>query len=101
MEYWQKAVYLNKDWEPTRQYVFKRDEGKCQLCGKLILGTFEVDHIEELSKLNYLDWNIAFNPDNLRSVHPKCHNIRHKRFCEVKKESVVNDDLEIDYERRK
>lgn len=97
---WQIKFYNSKEWKRMRAYIIQRDKGICFFCGKLILGTPEVDHKIELTKDNWYKPEISLNPVLLRSAHHKCHNRRHHRFGEQKKESIVNDELEIDYGRR-
>ena len=98
MKYWQEAVYKNPRWEYLRQQVIKRDRDICYFCGKLILKKRTIHHIVEIDEQNYSDENIAFNLDNLVECHDECHDRHHKRFY---KQSIVNDDLEIDYSKRK
>ena len=99
MNYYQTAVYKNPRWEPTREAVIKRDRGICFFCGKMVLKRATIHHLTEINEQNYKDENVAFNLDNLVLCHADCHNYHHKRFGY--KDSIVNDDLEIDYERRK
>ena len=98
MKYWQEAVYKNPRWEYLRQAVIQRDRDICYFCKKLILKKRTIHHIIEINEQNYSDENIAFNLDNLVECHDECHDIHHKRFY---KQCIVNDDLEIDYSKRK
>lgn len=99
MEHWKAKVYKTKLWtEEIRPYIFDREDGKCQYCGALILGSYHVHHIIELTEQNYQDYNIAFNVDNLMLLHKECHDMIHERFGY--KKTIVNDDLSINYERR-
>ncbi len=102
MPYWKKAVYHSQRWKnQVRPAVIRRDKYICYFCGKLILNRLDVHHIIELTEENYTDENIAFGLDNLVSSHKKCHDIHHHRFSPMlEKETIVDDDLNIDYERR-
>lgn len=99
MEHYQRAIYKSKQWQEVRKAVIDRDKSICFFCGKIINRRATVHHKEELSEDNYTDWNIAYNMDNLVACHSDCHNQHHERFGF--KGSIVNDDLTIDYSRRK
>lgn len=74
-------IYADPQWELVRQIVIVRDQGLCVLCrvkGRIKAGV-QVDHIIELNDENKNDWNIAFNPDNLRLLCDGCHQHRHGR----------------------
>ena len=94
-----KKLYKTKEWYQIRNYVLLRDKGICHFCGKIIDKRPTVHHLQELNEENWLDWNIALNPDNLVSCHAECHNEHHERFGY--KASIVKDDLSIDYSKRK
>lgn len=94
-----KKVYKTKLWLETRKAVIYRDKGICYFCHKLIDRRATVHHLEELNEENYTDFDIAYNMDNLVACHSDCHNEHHERFGF--KHSIVNDDLSIDYSRRK
>lgn len=98
--YWKRKFYNSKQWKAIRQVIIQRDKGICFFCGKLILTSPEVDHEIELTKDNWMKPEISLNPKLLRLAHHKCHNERHHRFGVYKKETIVNDELDIDYERR-
>lgn len=99
METYQKAVYKSKLWKEVRLAVIDRDKGICYFCGKIINRKATVHHLEELNEENYTNYDIAYNMDNLVACHSDCHNIHHERFGY--KGSIVNDDLSIDYSKRK
>lgn len=98
---YQKAVYKSPQWQYIRQQVIYRDKGLCCFCGKLVTKRQTIHHIEEINENNFNDWNVAFNLDNLRLCHSTCHNIHHDRFGFKYKESIVDNDLNINYEERK
>lgn len=98
MKSYQKQVYKTTRWQYIRKAVIERDRDICYFCGKLILKRRTIHHILELDEENYSDDNIAFNLDNLVECHAECHNEHHCRF---QKPTIVNNDLEIDYTKRK
>lgn len=98
MKSYQKQVYKTTRWQYIRKAVIERDRDICYFCGKLILKRRTIHHLQELDENNYSDENIAFNLDNLVECHNTCHDIHHQRFS---KKTIVNDDLEIDYTKRK
>lgn len=87
MMYTQESFYKSKRWETFRQIIIGERTNSdgyviCEMCGKPIVKKYDliVDHIIELNDANVNDFNISLNPDNVRCVHFKCHNERHKRF---------------------
>lgn len=94
-----KRIYKTKLWQETRKAVIERDKDICYFCGKVITKRATVHHLEELNEENYTDFDVAFNMDNLVACHNYCHDEHHHRFGY--KDSIVNDDLSIDYSRRK
>ena len=81
------TFYKSKDWQRFREIIINErtaDDGYiyCALCGKPILKKYDliIDHIEELTEDNVNNYDISLNPDNVRCMHFKCHNKRHKRF---------------------
>ena len=94
-----KQIYKTKLWQETRKAVIERDRAICFFCGKIITRRPTVHHKEELNEENFMDFDLAFNMENLVACHADCHNIHHGRFGY--KGSIVNDDLTIDYTRRK
>lgn len=99
MKYYQKRVYKDPRWKYVREAVIHRDRDICYFCGKLILKHRTIHHLQEIDENNYSDENIAFNLDNLVEVHEECHSAHHQMFGY--KDSIVNDNLEIDYSKRK
>lgn len=98
MKEWQKKIYQSKEWKKTREHIKQRDKGLCFFCGALVLKRWTIHHKEELNDKNYLDYDIAFNENNLVLCHADCHDKHHERFGY--KKTIVNDDLSINYERR-
>ena len=93
-----RKLYKTTEWKKVRQFVIDRDKAICFFCGKLVTSRPTVHHKEELNESNYLDFDIALNPNNLVCCHADCHNIHHERYGY--KHSIVNDDLSIDYTKR-
>jgi len=54
----------------------------CEHCGKPITKKYDcIGHHEiELTKENVNDFKISLNPDNIKLIHFRCHNIIHQRF---------------------
>ena len=94
-----KKIYKTKLWKETRKAVIERDRAICFFCGKIITKRATVHHLEELNEENYTDFDVAFNLNNLVACHPYCHDEHHHRFGY--KDTIVNDDLTIDYSRRR
>lgn len=94
-----KRLYKTQAWKKVRLDVIARDKSICYFCGKVVGKRATVHHIEELNESNWLDWDVALNPDNLVCCHPYCHDIHHERFGY--KPTIVNDDLSINYSKRR
>lgn len=100
MKPYQKAVYKSTRWQYIRKAVIHRDKDICFFCGKLILKKRTIHHLQEIDEFNFSDDNIAFNLDNLVECHKTCHDIHHERLLNCK-QTIVDDDLNINYEKRK
>ena len=59
--------YCSAAWRRTRLAVIARDMGICQLCGLLVTGSPDIDHIVEKSKGG--DESMS----NLRTTCHSCH----------------------------
>lgn len=94
-----KTFYKSPEWHAVRQAVIDRDKGICYFCGQIVLKRMTVHHIQELNEENWMNPEISLNLDNLVLCHAECHNEHHKRWGY--KESIANDDLTIDYSKRK
>lgn len=79
--------YKSKEW--TDLVAFLKLErvsadGKlyCEHCGREIINKYDcIGHHEiELTDQNVNDYDISLNPENVRLIHFKCHNIIHRRF---------------------
>lgn len=100
MDKWRRKFLKSKQWRQMRAFVINRDNGTCLHCGGIIFGSPEVHHKIELTQHNFSDPAISLNPDLLETLHHECHDYKHGRFGSRQKESIVDDDLNIDYERR-
>lgn len=94
-----KKFYNSPEWRVLRLEILKRDQNICQKCGKLIFKSPNVHHIKYLTPQNIDDINVSLNPENLMTVCEDCHNKIHEKGFK-KKESIVNEDLTIDYSKR-
>lgn len=79
--------YQSKEWVKFTQVLRAErvnDEGFviCEYCNKPIIKKYDCicHHEEHLTEENVNDVNIAFNPDNIKLVHHKCHNIIHNKL---------------------
>ena len=74
--------YGSTAWRKLRQSILERDHFECQWCkaeGRLTTqydSVLEVDHIKELET----NPELAYDPDNLRTLCKDCHNKRHDRM---------------------
>lgn len=79
--------YKSKEWVGLMEIIrLERvnDDGLliCEHCGKPIIAKYDCigHHVIELTEQNYLDANIALNPDNIMLVHHRCHNKIHDKL---------------------
>lgn len=73
-----KSFYQSEQWQDVRDFVFNRDFGICQCCGKLAK---IVHHIIWLNEQNIGDVNVTLNPANLISVCKLCHDRIHSTLA--------------------
>ena len=59
--------YCSASWRRTRLAVIARDAGICQICGLLVIGRGDVDHIVPKARGG------TDALDNLQYVHVACH----------------------------
>lgn len=71
-----KQFYRSKEWKACREYILKRDNYLCTICG---MPAQEVHHIIHLNHENINDVNVSLNPDNLTSLCRDCHFKEHVR----------------------
>ena len=79
--------YRSKQWENLLQVLRNERidaEGNiiCAHCGKPIVRKYDCigHHVIELTEENYTDANISLNPENIKLVHHRCHNLIHNKF---------------------
>jgi 5-methylcytosine-specific restriction endonuclease McrA len=96
-----EQFYNSKVWKQTRVAMIKQSQGVCALCGEIIIGSPEVHHKIELNELNISNPLVSLNPDFLEVLHKECHDKRHDRFTRQEKEIIVDDELNIDYSKRR
>ena len=75
----ESGFYNDKKWIAVRNFVRKRDEMTCRICGSYNENRYEVDHIIELTWENVDDPNIALNPENCQLLCFKCHKEKTRR----------------------
>ena len=80
----QAAFYKTKKWKKCRA-AYLSEHPCCERCEKagLISIAVHVHHKKELTEDNYLDPNIALNPDNLEALCFACHQKEHHGKQEV------------------
>ena len=69
-----KDFYQSKAWKDVRDFVFNRDFGICQVCGK---SAKIVHHVIWITEQNINDVNVTLNPINLILVCKFCHDRIH------------------------
>lgn len=85
-----ESFYKTDEWRNLLQQLKlerQNEEGLliCPVCGKPLLDKIIGHHKKELTKENYLDYDISLNPDNIILIHQDCHNFIHKRWGYQKK----------------
>lgn len=88
-----RAFYNSKEWLQTREYVLKRDNYLCVMCGH---PAEEVHHIIHLSPKNIGDVSITMNPDNLKSLCRDCHFKVHE---EERSKSIARSNMRRKHRR--
>ena len=81
------TFYKSREWEAFRRTLIAERTNEsgfviCAECGKPITAKYDLiaHHVTELTETNCNDANIAFNPDNIKLIHFKCHNRIHVRW---------------------
>lgn len=91
-----KQFYNSKEYEHLREQVIDARTDKdteiiyCEECGKPIINAYDLitHHRKELTESNVNDWNISLNPEMIKVLCFKCHNIVHRRFGQEGKRNV-------------
>lgn len=67
-----KPFYNSDAWKSMRSFIYEREKGKCQRCGKFVYGKrAQVHHVVTIKKNPLL----KLEPNNLRLLCPTCHMI--------------------------
>lgn len=65
-----KDFYNSKAWKDTRSFVYQREKGCCQRCGRFVFGRqAHVHHVIAVKE----DITLRLEPNNLMLLCPKCH----------------------------
>lgn len=67
-----KDFYHTRAWQSLSQYVYERDEGKCQRCGIFVFGRRA--HRHHIVPIR-VDPTLRLEPNNIILLCPKCHEI--------------------------
>lgn len=88
--------YRSKAWESLlvtlkAERLNECGELICEYCGKPIVKKYDCigHHKIELTEDNFIDADIALNPDNIALVHHKCHNIIHNKLQHGKRSVYI------------
>lgn len=65
-----KPFYRTDDWKSLSSFVYEREKGKCQRCGKFVFGRQAHRHHVVPIRKNPL---LKLDPNNIRLLCPKCH----------------------------
>ena len=81
------TFYQRKEWiRLLEQLKIERlnEDGQliCEHCGRPITKKYDCigHHVVELTEDNINDYSISLNPDNVKLIHFRCHNLIHERF---------------------
>lgn len=76
-----KSFYATQAWQDLKSYVYQRDGGCCQRCGKFVFG--KQAHAHHIVPIR-VDSSLKLDADNVQILCDKCHpitedetNIRH------------------------
>lgn len=82
-----ETFYQSKDWRKLVDILkLERLDSNgqliCEHCGKPIVKSYDCigHHTIELTEDNVNDVSVSLNPELIRLIHFKCHNIIHERF---------------------
>ena len=71
-----KPFYRTQSWQDMRSYIYERERGCCQVCGKFVFGKrAQVHHIIPI-KDNKL---LSLEENNLMLLCPQCHVIEENK----------------------
>ena len=80
--------YKSKAWENLRRVIISERVNAadgfiyCEYCKQPIVKPYDCigHHKIELTEINYLNADIALNPENIMLVHHRCHNKIHEKY---------------------
>ena len=82
-----KEFYIQKEWIKLLEVlklerINENGDLLCEHCGKPIDKKYDCigHHVIELTLQNVNDVNISLNPNNIKLIHFRCHNMIHRRF---------------------
>ena len=65
-----KSLYNSAVWKRLTSYIYEREKGLCQRCGKFVFGKQAHNHhIIPVA----VDPTLELEPDNIRLLCPECH----------------------------
>lgn len=74
-----KSFYNSSIWQRTRDFIYERDKGRCQRCGKFVFGRdAHVHHVIPIS----VDERLKLEPNNLKLLCKDCHMIEENELKE-------------------
>lgn len=88
-----ESFYNSKAWQETRAFVYQKQHGLCERCGKP--GDI-VHHKEYLTPMNIHNPMVTLGENNLELLCQDCHNREHMRrhgACEAGYAFDENGDL--------
>lgn len=72
-----KSFYNSTAWKDLRSFIYQRDRGLCQRCGKFVFGKdAHCHHIIPISEAPEL----KLHPDNIKLLCPECHVIEEEKI---------------------
>ena len=81
------SFYKSRQWEALigqirLDRVNENGDVICEHCGRPISKAYDMigHHIVELTEENVNDYNVSLNPENVKLVHHKCHNLIHDKL---------------------
>lgn len=77
-----KSFYNSEVWKSCRDYIFKKNYGLCEICGR---PGEEVHHKEFLTAININDPNITTGENNLMLLCKTCHFEQHRKTNPLEK----------------
>lgn len=76
-----KSFYRTKEWQDVADFVYEREGGCCQRCGRFVFGRQAHRHHVIPIKKNEM---LKLDPNNIRLLCPKCHVIEENEADEKK-----------------